>query len=313
MGKKEPSHWNNTMVYDERIRIKSWIQNPLYLTWLVLLISPSGWSNDGAAGFDSVGLILFKKSVSIAMISEELNIGSKIRIHYTFKNTSATDVTETVAFPIPELCKEESGGSLSDSGLDFDVNSRNPMNLKVSVDQKDQSVEIEKTWKKGSHGTNCLHFTYYWRQTFPSAKVVDVVQSYEPRNWADASGRFQQEWNQFLAKTPVKDAGMTREFKDTRERYCMDTDLDQQYQIATHLADEPLVFVEGLKYILTTANTWSGPISDFSIKIEPENARWVSTCWKGLKGQHTKTLSWKTKNFTPTQEIELLFVRLAKD
>ena len=65
------------------------------------LLTCAAAANDGFAGITATGLE-FQKTDKIAMQSEDLYIGMhEIRVAYVFKNTSAEDVSGTVAFPMP--------------------------------------------------------------------------------------------------------------------------------------------------------------------------------------------------------------------
>ncbi len=62
-------------------------------------------------------------------------------------------------------------------------------------------------------------------------------------------------------------------------------------------------------YVLTTANTWSGPIGTFKLTIDkgsPKNV--LSLCVDGIKKTGPTTFVVEKKNFTPDADLNLLIV-----
>ncbi len=75
----------------------------LAATAAAALLAAPAIANDGFAGITATGLE-FSKTDAIAMQSEDLKIGlDRISVDYVFKNTSAEDVSGTVAFPMPPI------------------------------------------------------------------------------------------------------------------------------------------------------------------------------------------------------------------
>lgn len=65
-----------------------------------------------------------------------------------------------------------------------------------------------------------------------------------------------------------------------------------------------------MSYILTTANTWAGPIEDFKLTIKAgPNLRYVF-CEEdyGIPSFSPGQVSYEVKNFTPTRELEIELV-----
>ena len=63
-------------------------------------------ANDSSAQLATGGLVLTKTD-AIEMRSEDLSISDKlVHVHYVFANTSGRDVTELVAFPLPDITVE---------------------------------------------------------------------------------------------------------------------------------------------------------------------------------------------------------------
>lgn len=69
----------------------------------LLIVPPSARANDTLAVMPAGGLT-FAKSDAIEMRSEDLRVSrDAIEVHYEFFNTSGSDVTSDVAFPLPEV------------------------------------------------------------------------------------------------------------------------------------------------------------------------------------------------------------------
>ena len=64
-----------------------------------------------------------------------------------------------------------------------------------------------------------------------------------------------------------------------------------------------------LNYVLTTANTWNGPIGTFHLTIDkgaPRNV--LSLCMDGSRKTGPTTFEVEKKNFSPAQDLCLLIV-----
>ncbi len=64
-----------------------------------------------------------------------------------------------------------------------------------------------------------------------------------------------------------------------------------------------------LDYVLTTANTWQGPIGVFRLAIDkgkPGNV--LSLCIDGLRKTGPTSFAVEKKDFTPTRDLRLLIV-----
>ena len=77
-----------------------------FFGWLLLLADArltTASANDSAAEL-SIGGLVFKKTDSVAIESEELTITLEtVTVRYQFRNQSPNPVTLTVAFPMPDL------------------------------------------------------------------------------------------------------------------------------------------------------------------------------------------------------------------
>ena len=114
---------------------------------VTLLAIPLAHANDSTAALANNGLV-FMKNDKIEMRSEELSISAEqILVRYHFFNTSDTDVTVHVAFPLPDL----------DSGdhVEFDVSM--PKNFVTAVNNQAVTTRMEqKIFAQGKDHTDVL-------------------------------------------------------------------------------------------------------------------------------------------------------------
>ncbi len=120
---------------------------------LALIVATAASGNDSTAELAAGGLVLTKNS-AIEMRSEDLFISPNlVTVHYKFANTSANDVTVTVAFPMPDITTEGIDDMLS-------IPTKDPQNIlgfSTLVDGKPVVAQVEqKVFKNGVDQTAYL-------------------------------------------------------------------------------------------------------------------------------------------------------------
>jgi hypothetical protein len=120
---------------------------------LALLVASTASGNDSTAELAAGGLVL-TKNAAIEMRSEDLYISPNlVTVHYKFANTSASDVTVTVAFPMPDITTEGVDDMLS-------IPTKDPQNIlgfSTLVDGKPVVAQVEqKALKNGVDQTAYL-------------------------------------------------------------------------------------------------------------------------------------------------------------
>ena len=107
---------------------------------LALAIAAPAGANDSSAELAAGGLVL-THNAAIEMKAEDLYISAKqVRVHYRFANTSAHDVTVTVAFPMPDITTEGYDDVLA-------IPTQNPTNFldfHTTVDGKPVTAQLER-------------------------------------------------------------------------------------------------------------------------------------------------------------------------
>ncbi len=147
---------------------------------------------------------------------------------------------------------------------------------------------------------------FYWTQHFPAGKTLTIEHSYTP-----VSGGLQ--YSQGVdGKGPDP---------DLVKLYCIDPGIVRKLKA---MSDDPklrapdennrpggMLWGWTTDYILSTANTWKGPIGHFHLTLDKLDARSVITlCWKGdLKKTTPTTFEFTADNFAPRQDIKMLVLR----
>ena len=140
--------------------------------------------------------------------------------------------------------------------------------------------DVNPTWT--------AHVTFYWFQTFPAGRAIEVTHSYRP-----VPRRF------FTSTTEI---GSGRMKKD----YCVDSGAIAAAR-AFGIGGTPQG-VE-LRYILSTAQHWLGSIDHFRVTIDKGSPnRIASTCFSGLKPIGPTTFMAEKTNFEPTEELDVLLL-----
>lgn len=316
----------------------------LLLPLAALLLATPALANDSTATLSAGGL-RFKQTTAIVMAEENLVIRSKpegrddsvfeIVIDYVFRNETAQDISETIAFPMPvepAECERNDG-----EYADFDRHS-----FRVAVDgravasrpqyiarigERDVSAALqklglsaalldagyaklpaamqEKLVKAGlaSAEYECTKWStqwvYVWQQQFPAGRDLRVHHRYEPA----AGGAVNSNYLQPEARRPGK-PDPAPEWKEGWQqdvkRYCMGTEEQKRFRHTPTYRN--------VAYILKTGANWAGPIRQFRLRIEtarPEEK--ISLCWQGIRKVSPTAYEAVKTDFTPHQDLDILF------
>jgi hypothetical protein len=137
---------------------------------------------------------------------------------------------------------------------------------------------------------------YHWVQHFPAGKSIALSHRYRP----------------FVGGSYVV-AGTNG--ASSIEPYCGTRDtLDRIEEVESqHPTADPngiAFFERRLKYILTTAINWKGPIRSFHLSISTDDPDDVLvTCMKGLARRSPTNYVFEGKDFVPTGELEALILQ----
>lgn len=305
--------------------------------------------NDSAVE-TAAGGIQPRKESRISMDKERLTISlKKVTVEYDFLNSSNDDITIEVAFPIPPYgfdadptagprdfadfrvwvdghevkyhtevraeCKGTDYTALlrglginiqTFADTDFDAGTSQIQTLPKATLERLFRLGLIDSLDKYALPTWSVVETYRWRQRFPVRTILQIRHEYNP----------------VVGYQPEQIADIQRDFRDV----CVDPLLQRKL---TALAARELergrgnpyftessilVYMQWIKYILTTANTWKTPIKNFELVVEePEsegNLQFLGTgmCWDGGVQRADKThLVARKTNFIPTRELAVYY------
>lgn len=142
---------------------------------------------------------------------------------------------------------------------------------------------------------------YHWPQVFPAGRDVGIEHRYNP---APPGGIFV--W-------PAHERDYDTYQRELIRTYCIDAATRTALTKRLHRRSSGEMAGTGtailLDYVLTTANTWQGPIGQFRLTIDkgkPDNV--LSLCIDGLRKTGPTTFVTEKKEFTPTGDLRLLIV-----
>ena len=120
---------------------------------LALCLATPALANDGFGGLSATGLT-FDQTEAVAMEEEKLFIGiDKVGVDYVFRNTTDTDVTGEVIFPLPPVSVWSSYESMMN--LPEDLSKEDLVDFTATVDGKPVTVTIDRIavleapWEEG--------------------------------------------------------------------------------------------------------------------------------------------------------------------
>ena len=321
---------------------------PWALATVLMLTSPA-IGNNSSASMGAGGLIYTTSSL-IEITSETLVIGeNEVHVSYDFRNTGDSDISTLVAFPLPDLEFNGDwnysidtpdpinwiGFNVSVDGkevvpqvearathLGVDVtdvlnryglpitllnHSSNQMEMlddKLNALPPEAKAELLRygvvdwtsSWGADNVPSPTMHWTshiaFYWFQTFPAGKTLHVEHRYRPVPGLS-----------FIWEGSLDDA-------DVRDSFCIDQTLRQRVEKRLKESDEETMRGTELRYVVTTAGNWLGPIGRFSLRIEkgaPDNI--IATCWKDLKPSGGDAMVFEADDFQPEDDLRFLLVR----
>jgi hypothetical protein len=141
-----------------------------------------------------------------------------------------------------------------------------------------------------------VELSYLWLMHFPARRPLEVVHEYRPF----ASGG---------------SIGYVSDESVLREEFCADDATVAAWRAlpshgvyvsaGTHAMPGTVV-----DYILTSANTWQGPIRDFTLRLhKTDPAELVALCFPATpEPLDSRTLTVQLRDFTPQRELHILFM-----
>jgi hypothetical protein len=319
--------------------------------WL-LLFCVRLFANDGSALANAAGGIQLKREARVSMEKERLTISpTLITVEYEFLNTTDSDITSEVAFPVPEY----------NIGYNFTAAPADLASWRLWVEGKELKYQTEvKALLKGKDYAEVLRGMSIDAPTYGrwhyegGGKEVDDIQKLPKAKRAALirlgligddgtpawSVRKTYHWEQTFPAHKVlhvrheyqPQLGLEHLNAESLQR------ADKQYnaKLSDACVDPSLLktliaaapndngFAEGyveprwVDYILTTANTWKTPIKDFELILQKPKAKgkerhYLSLCWDGkVEAAGPDEFRAKATDFVPKKELRVMFFQVGK-
>jgi hypothetical protein len=152
-----------------------------------------------------------------------------------------------------------------------------------------------------------LKTTFFWRQTFPAGREIEVDHRYQP-SVGESVGTA---WQDPTYAAASQHAG-------ARRRYCIDDDFlagIARARQARKPAGKPPVVGAGMSelridYVLSTGANWKAPIGDFRMVVDKgDPANRISFCADGVRKISSTQFEVRHANFTPVRDVEILILK----
>ena len=159
----------------------------------------------------------------------------------------------------------------------------------------DANKPLEKHWE----ATWTLKTTYFWRQTFPAGRTLDVQHRYTPAVGSSAG----TEWG-------AADFPKQPDYAKRRAHYCVDDTFLASIRKTLKTPDDYPQFQEQrIEYILSSGANWKAPIGDFRMVVDKGAAtNLVSFCASGVHKISPTQFEVRRTNFTPTSDVSILIL-----
>lgn len=315
------------------------MKTSLPLALAACMFAPAALANDGVASV-SAGGIVFGKTDAIAMKKEVLNVSHKlISVDYEFLNESASDVEETIVFPLPPYPAAQ---QISDSyygqpnGFKILVNGKPVAFTSRLVAQGPDGTDVTAQLKKLGLSNAQIAYSSGFDKSVGSvpdftaqqykqlaklgllgtdngsqepAWTVEVNYVWKQKFPVGQVVRVHHEYRPFYAGGP----GMSVMYEGFDKEYCT----DQAYLNARAKVEARKAYIDtrNVSYILTTGNTWKRGIEDFTLNIikgKPDEL--ISLCFPGkFKKLNATTYQVRLTNFRPSKDLEVHFGNVEDD
>jgi len=333
-----------------RLSVLSETQPIVVLLAVVLSIGVQSLANDTMVTLEAGGLVPVKSSkVVVESESLKVSV-HRVSVDYVFRNTSEQDVEAVVAFPLPELDGAtlevspielpsknpvnfmsfkvlvdgvaispkvevrafKNGKDITDrlrsSGLPVSVLDPGMKNAieKLQQSQREQlekeELIVSEETEQGGKQVKWVwpwwqtRVQFYWTQHFAKRSVVRVSHTYQPvvggsyiTNDDDGSSTARAHCGMPATLTRIKDL---------------------KGKLAKKQGTDVTLWEKNIKYILTTANNWSGPINSFHLEINsdgPDDI--VMTCMPSVKQVSPTRYVLDASNFRPDRELDVMILQ----
>ncbi len=226
----------------------------------------------------------------------------------SWKRTPVATETEVRAFLedkdiTDELSRLGLPVSVLDPRMDSAISALPPQTrealLKNETIGMEETTGPDKTKRQMYYPGWSTRVQFYWKQRFPSHAVTVLEQTYVP---VVGGGYI------------VKNGSETKDLAPFCVTPHQRENIEEQVARSPATYDgSPVLLEREIKYILTTANNWSGPIEEFRLSIRTDSpTEIVLTCTPGLAQVSPSEYRLMRSNFRPDRELDLLIIEKNK-
>ena len=239
--------------------------------------------NYALEGRDPVNVMDFQVTV------EGKPMEPSVEIKATRFGVDVTDVLKRYDVPLTMLAPGEgAGNALSDRLDNLPEDARKELERYGVIDWNTTFGAEDKSLANTHWDTQ---ITFYWLQTFPAGRTIEVKHRYKP-----VPRHF------FFAKDDLASP-------ETQKLFCLDQAFTSAAQTAMKQSSQDMLAGYELKYVLMTAGNWLGPIQKFRLTVEkPSEQALVSLCAEGIKRESASTFTLSADDYVPNGDLNVLFV-----
>lgn len=281
-----------------------------------------------------VGGIVLNNTDRIALKKQVIGISrSVVSADYELLNESASELEETITFPLPEYPARQEGATYygEPNSLMITVDGK-PAKFKTVMSAKLKGVSVTPQLRK--LGLTDAQIAYNpafgvelaFNPLTPNQELLLSKQNLWTKNAAGVPGpawnvQISYMWKQkFPVKTIVRVHHVYRPFvtsgaapweipADFSAKYCTDKAFMGAWKKAKAKAGKETVEGNHVHYALKSGNAWKNGIEDFTLNINKlESTELVSLCFPGdVRRPKAKTVQFRQANFKPKQDLDIYF------
>jgi hypothetical protein len=232
---------------------------------------------------DPVNFMSFKVTVDGERVSP------RIEVRAVKDGKDITDTLRSVGLPVSVL---DSGMKEAIKKLTPDRHSQLEKDELIVTEKAESGGKIER-WDWPNWQTRVR---FYWTQHFAGNSIVRVSHSYLPV--VGGSYIAYDDDGALAVNGYCGTCATLKRIKQVKSR------------LARKQGISAALWERNIKYILTTANNWSGPIRDFRLGIDSDDPDdIVFTCFSTLKQRSPTHYEMNLSNFHPDRELDLMILQ----
>ena len=240
--------------------------------------------------------------IDFQVTADGKRVEPQVEVKATRFGLDVTELLKRHGIPLTMLAEDDAAtGALHEKLNDLPADAREELERYGVIDWTTSSGADNKPLATTHWQTS---ITFYWFQTFPAGRTIDVTHRYHP-----VPRHF------FFSEEDLDSAEM-------KQKYCFDQAFADAARAMLKRASQgqeedysSILQGRELRYVLTTAENWLGPIKTFTLRVEkPSPDALVSLCAEGIKRTSPTSFELTETNYSPAADLNVLFLEpLPKD